>query len=184
MRIIKILFFVISLTTVGLSQAWAGDITGFGSYWNTDDADDTWGVGGKVGLGVTEMLEIEGRGTWYDDVTDDGGPGDIDIEAIPIEAGVALNFLPEQPLNPYIMGGAGYHFLDTNRGSIDDEFGWYAGGGVEIGGPENVAFVVEALYRGIEGEVDDDDEDVVVVRDDIDIDLSGLAVNAGIQYRW
>ncbi len=92
----------------------------YGSYWDTEDADDTWGAGATWRWGVLEL-----RGTYYEDVTSDRDGLDIEVEDIPIEAGAAWSFAPESNFNPYISGGVSYHILDTNVGDIDDEFGWY-----------------------------------------------------------
>ena len=84
---------LIALTAVTLAAASApaANIGVFGSYWDTDDLDDTWGVGARLRIGPPTPLALELRGTYFDDITEDGGPGDVELEAIPADVGLVLD---------------------------------------------------------------------------------------------
>ena len=154
-----------------------------GAYWSTKDTDEALGVMTKLRFGIVEL-----RGTYFSDVTADTDPErfDFEVSAIPVEAGLAFHFAEDAAFSPYIGGGAGYYMLDTTEGDIDDEVGWYAVVGGDFGRmPSGLAFNVEAIYRGIEATVNEDDDGFPDdIRDDVALDLSGIGVNAGIVWRF
>jgi outer membrane protein W len=154
-----------------------------GAYWSTKDTDEAYGVMTKLRWGIVEL-----RGTYFSDVTADTDPErfDFEVSAIPLEAGLAFHFAEDAAFSPYVGGGAGYYLLDTTEGDIDDEVGWYLVAGGDFGRrPSGLAFNVEAIYRGIEATVNEDDDGFPDdIRDDVDLDLSGIGVNAGIVWRF
>jgi hypothetical protein len=156
------------------------DLGVFGAYWDTKDADQTYGAGAKLRLGI-----IEFRGTYFTDVTADVDPEalDFEIRAIPLEAGIVLQFLKNAAVSPYVGGGAGYYILDTDAGDIDDEAGYYLVGGLDIG-KGIVAFNVEGIYRNFEATVVDTDDDFPEFEDEVSFDLSGIGVQAGVVFRF
>ena len=183
----KLLILGAAVAALGLlpGAAAATDFGIHGAYWNTDDADEALGVGTKLRFGIFEL-----RGTYFSDVTADTEPErfDFEISAIPLEAGLAFNFAPDAAFSPYVGGGAGYYLLDTTEGDIDDEVGYYLVAGGDFGRmPSGLAFNVEAIYRSMEATVreeEDDFPDPGDIDEDVDIDLSGLGVNAGIVWRF
>lgn len=169
----------------------AQELSVFGSYWETEDLASTGGGGVTVAFG-DGLLGMELRGTYYPDLTEDfetllddpGLGGDLEIEALPVDLGLRLRFG-----NLYASGGVTWFLLDSNVLEVDDEVGLYVGGGVEIG-RGNVAFFAEALVRQVEGTVNGELQDVGspgdledVIVDDIQIDLGGPVVNAGVVFR-
>ncbi|MFN2385110.1 MAG: hypothetical protein ABR576_02295 [Thermoanaerobaculia bacterium] len=156
------------------------DLGVFGAYWDTKDAEETYGAGAKLRLGI-----IEFRGTYFQDVTADVDPEELDFEirAIPLEAGIVLQFLKNAPVSPYVGGGGGYYLLDSNAGEIDDEVGYYLVGGLDIG-RGIVAFNVEGIYRNFEATVVDTDDDFPELEDEVSFDLSGIGVQAGVIFRF
>jgi hypothetical protein len=128
------------------------------------------------------------RGSYYPDITEDVGElldtddaFDFELKAIPVEAGIKFGFGGGENFRPYIGGGGSYIFLDTNVGEVDDEAGYYVMAGFEAGGVGGgVGFVAEAMYRGVETQVDVDPDD----DEDVDLDLSGFAANVGIIWRF
>ncbi len=166
----------------------------FGSYWDTDELGETAGVGLKFkGKG---FLAFELRGTYFPDLSedfneligeDDPALGDLELEAIPIDAGLTINFGSQQSFNPYAGAGVSYFLLDSNVGDVDDEVGYYLLAGFELGGKSGgVGFFAEALLREVEGTFSSDLEDLddLLIDDEIDIELGGLGVNAGILWRF
>lgn len=159
---IKTVVLTVVMTLLGVA-AQAADFSFFGSYWSTDDADDALGAG----LGVHfDTVPIELRGTVYPDVTDNGG----DVLVAPIDFGVVFNLARADAFDFFVGGGGSYHIIDTDHGDPDNEFGWYALARIEIMINERIDIMIEPMYRGVEF-------------DDVDADLSGPAVNAGIVLR-
>ncbi len=181
----KIILSAVAALALMAAPAMATDFSVFGSYWDTKDADEALGGGAKFRFG--RFVEV--RGTYFSDVTADTDPEsrDFEISAIPVEAGLVFNFAEDAPVSPYLGGGVGYYFLDTENFEIDDEVGFYAVAGLEFGRRgSGLGFMAEAIYRQMEGTVRDtegsglpDDFD-----EDVDIQLEGMGVNAGLVWRF
>ena len=164
------------------APASAAELGVFGAYWNTD-VEAALGVGSKLRLG--RFVEL--RATYFSDVTADTEPERLDFElsAIPLEAGLRYDFGEGERFTPYVGGGAGYYLLDTTEGDVDDEVGWYAVLGGELGRRDSrLGFMAEATYRQMEATVSDEDCFPDDVRDEVNIRLDGLGVNAGIVWRF
>ena len=81
-------------------------------------------------------------------------------------------------------GGGGYYFLDTNRGQIDDEAGWYAVAGGDFGRTgSGLAFNAEVMYRNMEATIRDR-ANGTDIESKVPFDLSGLTVNAGLTWHF
>lgn len=165
--------------------AQAGELGIFGSYWDTDALDDTAGAGVKYAIGDA-ALRLELRGSFYPDLSSDaesviqGQTGDVELEAIVPEAGVAYNFAPGANTQFYLGGGLSYYLLDTNMFEVDDEAGYYGLAGFTTGGGgDGPAFFAEAIYRSVEATVADE-----ALVQEVDLDLSGLSVNLGVVFRF
>ena len=191
----------VAVVAFGSGPAWASDFALFGSYLDTEDLDQS--VGGGVRAGFGNRFQLDLRATYFPDLTedfesfvDDPGtdPGRFqnDVEAIPVDVGLKLNFNPDEGWNPYVGGGATYWFLDTERGEIDDEAGFYLAGGIELArATGGVGFFGEVIYRDVEATVNRDPDDFDDL-DDIefdairrrDLDVGGIGVNAGLIWRF
>jgi hypothetical protein len=180
--------FIIAIALFGFvvaaGSATATDLGLHGAYWNTDQAERTFGFGAKLRFSFVEL-----RATYFDDVTADVEPesADFEIKAYPLEGGIVIQFLKNSMVRPYVGGGVGYYLLDTNLGDVDDEIGYYLVGGLDIGAPSSrVAFSFEGIYRNIEGSVRGElfDPDFDIEEDEIDLDLSGIGANAGVVFRF
>ena len=180
----KTILFAAAALAILAGPASAADFSVFGSYWNTQDADEAVGAGAKVRLG--RFVEL--RGTYFSDVTADTEPErfDFEVSAIPLEAGLRFDFAEDSAFNPYVGGGAGYYLLDTTEGDIDDEVGYYAVLGSEFGQRDSgLSFMAEAIYRNVEATVTEDEDGFPDdIRDDVILRLDGLGVNAGIVWRF
>jgi hypothetical protein len=191
----------VAVFALGTGPAWASDFAVFGSYLDTEDLDQS--VGGGVRAGFGNRFQLDLRATYFPDLTedfesfiDDPGtdPGRFqnDVEAIPLDVGLKLNFNPDEGWNPYVGGGATYWFLDTERGEIDDEAGFYLAGGIELArATGGVGFFGEVIYRDVEATVNrdpDDFDDLDDVEFDAirrrDLDVGGIGVNAGLIWRF
>lgn len=169
----------------------AGDIGLYGSYWDTDALGETAGAGIRFGFG-SGAVRFELRGSYFPDLSEDFDElvedgdldvGDFEIKATVPEAGLVINLAPNGAVQPYVGGGVSYYLLDTNLFELDDEVGYYGVAGFTLGGGRGsgAAFFAEAMYRSVEGTVREDDDEL---DEDVDIDLSGLAVNAGVRFRF
>ncbi len=168
-----------ALPAAALAQG-GNSVGAFGSYWNTDQGGDTWGGGVKGRFGMFEL-----RATYFDDVTRDRGGAlrAIKIQDVPVDAGVAFNFAPQMPINPYVGAGVSYHLLDSNIGNIDDEVGWYALLGGEFGMAEGMSLLAEVTYRDVTGTVKDLSGGTLI-QDRTNVDLSGFGANVGVAWRF
>jgi hypothetical protein len=172
----------------------------YGSWYDPSDVDDTFGGGLAFGvpLGATP-LQLTFRGTYYQELTDEPLRNLFDedepffaeesLEVLPIEATLQYNFADTGTISPWIGAGVSYFLLDsTRRGvEVDDETGWHVSAGSRFGQREGVNFFAEALYRSTESTVRNEDEfpdDEFDIVDEVDIDLDGISVNAGLLWRW
>src|SRR3989442_6595572 len=110
----------------------AGSFGFYGSYWDSDQADSSWGGAARMGFSFVKFLELEFHGTEYPRFKSEVGLQNIDVKALPVDGGLRFNFLPTAPFNPYVGAGASYYFLDSNQGSIDNQTGWYGEAGGDI----------------------------------------------------
>lgn len=191
---------LLMICLVCASPAMATGFELFGSYWNTSDVDDTFGGGIALGIPLGETgLGLKFRGTYYQELTDEPFDNLFDddepffeeesLEVAPIEAGLSYNFGRSETVNPWVEAGFTYFLLDTTREGfdVDDETGFHVAVGSAFGNPDGVNFFAEALYRSTEATIvrrerrGDDDIDL---RDEVNIDLDGFAVNAGVVWRW
>jgi hypothetical protein len=153
----------------------------FGAYWSTDDADEGFGLGAKLSLGADPVYFVA-RGTFYQDLLDDDEAGDIELQAIPVDAGLEFGGDMSESLRLFAGGGVSYCFLELDGvGELDDEVGWYVNGGIELRLSERLSLFGEVIWRGIEGTVEDDD--LGEITGDVDLDLSGFGAHVGLVFR-
>ncbi len=163
---VSLLFFILFCS----SQAMAIDLYAFGSYWDKEDVDGTWG--GGIGLSlpfITERLRIDGRVYFFDD-NDLGNNNDLSIT--PFDLGLQIHILPNATLDPYLLGGISYIYVDSDWIDVDSSFGGYLGLGLDwtIGTPL-IKIFGEVLYRA--SELDSNFGD--------DIDVGGFTGNIGLK---
>lgn len=178
----KTILFAAAALALLAGPAAAADFGVYGAFWDTEDADQALGVGGKLSFG--RIFEL--RASYFSDVTTDTEPErrDFEIKALPLEAGLAFKFAQGERFTPYVGGGAGYYLLDTNRFDIDDEVGYYAVLGADIKGGTGLGFMVEGIYRNMEATVRGDLDDNPRVDDEVDLQLGGFGVNAGLVWSF
>ena len=161
------------LVVLSGSRAFAIDLYGFGSYWDQDDTDGTWG--GGIGLSLplfTEHLRLDGRAYLFED-NEIGHDGDLSIT--PFDLGLQVHILPSATVDPYILGGVSYIYVDSDRFEVDSTVSGYLGLGLDVDlGIPLIKLFGEALYRSAEldkkfGE---------------DIDASGFTGNVGLKLHF
>ena len=144
----------------------------FVSQWSPDEGDDTIGGGAKFELG-SDTVGLEIRGSYFDE--------DF-LTIIPADVGLVLHLpLGDSQLGLYAMGGGSWYFLDADNVDVDDEIGWYAGGGVKLALGEGLAIFAEAQYRSLEWTAEGDDVNEI---EDNDIDYSAMTYNAGLLFEF
>ncbi len=105
----------------------------------------------------------------------------FDIDIIPVEAALLLN-LPTEVLVPYGGVGVGYYIFESDIGSLDDEVGFFALAGLEVGpAKKDYGFFGEVRWVVLEA---DTDAALEAAENLDDVDVDALGVNAGIFARW
>lgn len=176
MKYFKMLIFafLISITFCG-SKAFALDLYGFGSYWDKKDAESSWG--GGIGLSLplfTEYLRLDGRAYYFGD--SDLERSDGSVKFIPLDLGLQVHILPSGQVDPYLLGGVSYVYVDDSDWyDINSKFGGYVGAGLDVElGSSFVKLFGEALYRfaKVDGFFDNN------------IDVSGFTGNIGVKIHF
>jgi hypothetical protein len=150
----------------------------FGSLWDPSDGDETFGAGVRA-RGGAGLIYFEVRGTYFQDITDDQGLISNDLQVVPVDLGLGLQMRPNESIEIYGGGGGTYYFMDSEYGNVDDEVGYYLQAGVELGVSEGVGLFAEAVWRHVEGSVDNGSQ-----LEDSKIDLKGMAINIGLVFNW
>lgn len=104
-------------------------------YLKARDADDgTWFGGVQARLRFARILGLEGSITFHRDEYQDG---DVEITRYPVQLSALLFPIPDSPLEPYGVVGAGWYYtrVDFDNELFDDDtdraFGWHAGAGLQ-----------------------------------------------------
>lgn len=161
------LFFVVLSCN---SNALAIDAYGFGSYWDQKDADGVWGGGLGLSLPLfTEHLRLDGRAYGFEN-------NDIgDITITPFDLGLQAHILPSGTVDPYVLGGFSYIYVDSDRIDVDSTISGYLGVGMDVNlGIPLVKLFGEAIYRHAE----------LDRRFGEDIDVSGFTGNIGVKLHF
>ena len=169
------------------------------AYWDTSDADSSYGAGTKFSFEMVPGARLDLRASYFNDLADDVDGIDTDLEVLPLELGLALVYPAARSIDLTAGGGIGYYFMDgkinlpdnTSAGADPgDEVGFYLAAGLEWSlrksgasyGETEAGLFLEALYRSVSA--DDMKVDSVEPLRLGDADLDGLGVNLGIMVRW
>ncbi len=152
------------------TKASAIDLYGFGSYWDQKDADGVWGGGLGLSLPLfTEHLRLDGRAYGFEN----NEIGDITIT--PFDLGLQAHILPSGTVDPYVLGGFSYIYVDSDRIEVDSTISGYVGVGLDVNlGIPLVKLFGEAIYRHAELERTFGE----------DIDVSGFTGNVGLKLHF
>ena len=171
----------------------------FGSYWDTKDGSDAPGVGLSLSFELLPNVLLDFRTSYFDDLGDESGGTDVDVEVVPFEFGLLFATADDATWQFMGGGGLGFYRMDADvvsssgviaSPSIDDEWGFYVAGGVEYTLSRNVEAIqatratlfLEGVYRYVEADrVTTESGTAVVVQDG---DLSGPGANLGLKQRW
>lgn len=107
-------------------------------YLKARDADrGTWFGGVNMRLRFARIFAIEGSITAHTDSFQDG---DIDVIQYPVQVSALLFPIPDSPIEPYGVFGAGWYYtryefegaLEGLDDETDREFAFHAGAGVQV----------------------------------------------------
>ncbi len=187
---IKQLLPILTLAGLLATPALATDFGLYGTYWDTKALNSTAGGGARLGFG-SGVVRFEVRASHFPDISEnvnqliDDGTGRFKVRATVPEAGLTFNLAPHQRFQPYLGAGASYYILDTNVFEIKDEIGYYGLVGFHVGRAEGgPAFFAEGMYRKVDATIANDDASNPDVNGKVDFDLSGVALNAGVLFRF
>lgn len=184
----KKLMALICASVVATGASYGSGLGLFVAQWDPDEGDKAIGYGAKLQFDLSDVVALELRGTYYDDLLDDDD--DNDLQAIPAELGIVLRLpLGESPVSLYGTAGVGWYFLDAEAAGedveVDDEIGWYGGGGVEVELAEGFGLFAEATWRVVEATAESDDtDDIEELEGDEEGTLDGLTLAGGIVLLW
>ncbi len=174
MKFVKVAMLgVLFAVLVCSSKALAIDLYGFGSYWDKEDVDGSWGGGGGLSLPLfTEHLRLDGRAYFFEKI--DLGGGD-DLTLTPFDFGLQVHLLPSSTFNPYVLGGVSFIYADADRIDVNSGVGGYLGGGLEWAMMSSfVKLFGEVVYRSKE-----------LGRDfGPDVNVSGFTTNLGLKLHF
>lgn len=138
------------------------------SWWNIDDAnDDGFGLGLRSKTQIVPMFAFDTRASWIKF-------SDADLQVFPIEATGLLK------LGMLYAGiGAGYYIFDADQGDLDNNFGWYLVGGIDIGVGSFGVFG-EVKWTKLSTDIKDVDPDLGDVPTELDAD--GIGFNLGVMF--
>ena len=167
---------------MGATGAWAENGWGLhAAYWDTEDLSDQAGVGATLSIQMIPSVLMNIRGSYFDGFGDDEN-GDVDLQVIPLELGLAVCQSVMENLDVYAGGGIGYYFMEADRANIDDEVGSFLNAGIELKGAEkkevvygktHLGLFAEVIYRFVEADAGS-----------ADFNLDGIGANAGLMIRW
>jgi hypothetical protein len=175
-KLILALIVVIAAAFASATPSYAGSIGVYGSYWDGSDVGSSYGAGVRLGFDMFDWMGLEFHGTYYADFEEEIDSEDFELTALPVDGGLRFNLFGKSKFNLYLGAGVTYYFMDTNLGSVDDEFTYYGEVGIEMGG-DNTKFFAEALWRDLDTTVDDPSGDE-------DVSFSGVSLNAGLNWTW
>jgi len=163
------------------APAWAGDFSLFGTYGQTNEWNNSFGIGARVSLGG-ERLMVDLTATWFPSkngvvVKEYGNQIFDSLQAIPLDIGLRWVFSRGAEVRPYIGAGASYTLISLGSGSVDDEWGWYGIAGLNINAWEGGGFYLEALYRKTEATL-------VYGGQSFKEDLGGVAGSIGVTFNF
>lgn len=186
----KKVLLVIGLVALLTGPAWAGGLGPMISYWSTEDLDDDTGFGAKFEVDVNDNWDVELRGSQLEGYELRRGELFFELEAFPVDLGLAYNFNPGGTANGYLGFGGTYVLLDadTLRGDqvvsarMKDEFGFYVVAGLEVAMTSKLSLFAEGMYREAKGAIQGDDINSAFV--DQDVDLTGPGAQVGLMLAW
>lgn len=138
------------------------------SWWNMDEGnDDGFGFGLRSKVQIIPLISFDTRASWIKF-------NDADLNVFPIEATgmVKLGML-------YAGLGGGYYIFDADNADVDNNFGWYLVGGIDIS-VSSFGVFGEVKWTMLEADIKDVDPNLGDVPTSLDAD--GIGFNLGVMF--
>ena len=164
---------IVLIALAGATPAAAIDLYGFGSYWDKNDVEGSWGAGLGASLPIfIDFIRIDGRIYFFENSDLDQ---DDSLRLVPVDLGLQVHLFPDGDIDPYGLAGVSFLYADADRRDVDSTFGSYIGAGldVKLGIPFFKLFG-EAVYRF---------SDIDTARGD-DVDVGGFTANIGLKFNF
>lgn len=165
------------LVLVGILAGWASptlafDLSGYVSYWDKKQVEGTYGYGVALGTPLlSEHLRLDGRIS----ILEESRFGTHDhLQLVPVDVGFRIHVWPGNDVDPYALAGISFVYADADQASVHGQFGTYIGGGINWSPWPVFTLFGELTYRNQE----------ISRSGGEDIDLSGLAGNAGMRFSF
>jgi hypothetical protein len=163
-RICSIL--LVTLVALGAAVPQAHAFGVMASWWNIDETnDDGFGGGLRSKTQIVPMIAFDTRISWIHF-------GDSSTDVFPIEATGLLK------LGMLYAGiGAGYYIFNGGEVELDNNFGWYLVGGIELSVSKFGVFG-EVKWTSLSADIKDVDPSLGDVPTELDAD--GIGFNVGV----
>jgi hypothetical protein len=160
---------LLALVTLGAVSSGAHANQGiFATWWNLDESNsDGFGFGFRSKIQVVPIFSFDTRVSWIKF-------GDSDMSVYPIEATGMLKLGMV-----YAGAGAGYYFFDSNDVDVDNNFGWYAVGGIDLSLGSFGVFG-EVKWTSLSTDAKDLDPDIGDIP--LSLDADGIGFNLGVMF--
>jgi opacity protein-like surface antigen len=190
-RLVQLLaVFLLSLVLVGGAHAMNGNAMNidqqvgiFGSYQDTDDLDEGYGVGLRYALfanvadpapdSVLKGIDIGGdvRGSWLADYD----KNTFDTDMYPVQANLLVRTKFQNGFRPYTGCGVGYVWFDNDGKELDDEYSYSAILGFDQMITERLSFFIEGEYMWLKPDYENGPGEA---------EMDGFRANAGINFNF
>ena len=170
------------LLTAGAASAvdfQLGPVVGYGD----DDGENFYHLGLRGVVGFTDWLGLDLRASaalWTEDTGE---------RLYPLEIGPVFRLKLEK-VTPYVGGGIGYYIFDSDADLVvDDDFGFYLMGGLEVPVSDQLSFFAEARYTNVESEgstsgIRAGPGGIVVSRTVIEGDIDAISGHVGALWKF
>ena len=146
-------------------------LSGFGSFFRTEDLDEAYGGGVKLKLEVLDYFAADARISYV-------GFDEGDVEMVPVEVAAMVQLpLLNKTLVPYAGIGVGYYSFQTGKIDLEDDFGFWPvlGAELRLGKKKQLGVFAEARWLLLRADVKNSSQRA---------DLSGVGVNIGLTYHF
>ncbi len=169
-----VLLAMVSLSLTGCGTGTRSAAGVFGSYLDSDDLGDGYGIGGKVEVKPADALSVEGRVSWM-------YFSDVEVHMIPLELVGRVNWpLLDERVIPYIGVGGGYYFFEGDDVDLDNSGGFFPLAGLEVG-RRRASLFAEVRWLFLNADIEDGGNELGNRRE---ADVDGFGFNAGVLFRF
>lgn len=182
---------LVTIASFVSASALGAAIGGFGSYWSSDDASDSYGYGLRLASTGDPAGYLELRVSRYDDFTLFMDGMDIELDVIPVDLGVTLNLGAEDSVELYLGGGGTFFVMDgearfagggTRDLDLDNRWGYYGLMGFEFAVSDSIRLFGEGVYRKGKGRFSGDRSNEGAAN--MEFKMDGFGGNVGLLYMF